>query len=430
MSYRLTPEALDTPGVRTLHRARLPKWCLSADWPLAGGEPLAADIMMVGGYVSSVQVAGANSPAGAVWDIDDAPVLPCFVDAHTHVDKAFTAGRLDRAPKTLVDAIVASDRDSHHWTRSDLMSRANRALALAFEAGVSHLRTHVDWRYARQQPLAWSVLQELSDFWLGRLRIERVALSPLGLYSQPDQALSIGRQVAASESPACLGAYVHTSNWNAEALRNLFVAASRFNLDVDLHIDEELSVGAVGLTETTRIMRDLNFHGRTVCGHACALAAQDHSVACRTLDSVSQLDITLVSLPITNLWLQDAHPDRTPRARGVTLVKEARARGIKVLIASDNVQDAFCPVGSFDPIDAMAAGLLSMQLDSVFDTWSDSLCRADWLSRRPAQSYSIVGTKADLTIFTDAEAPSWPSQANRRVVLRDGMEIDRGLGHG
>ena len=98
-------------------------------------------------------------------------------------------------------------------------------------------------------------------------------------------------------------------------------------------------------------------------------------------------------------------------------------RGIPVLLASDNVQDPFCRVGSYDPVDALAAGVLAAQLDRPFDMWSESLCRADWLQRSPAATPTLAGAPADLVVFTAADAWGWPSRAGQRVVLRGGVAL-------
>ena len=78
---------------------------------------------------------------------------------------------------------------------------------------------------------------------------------------------------------AVLGAFVHSSNWNAEALRHVFIAAAETGLDVDLHVDEELNPEARGLAATAQILRETGFAGRVVCGHTCALAAQRDAAA-------------------------------------------------------------------------------------------------------------------------------------------------------
>ena len=320
-------------------------------------------------------------------------------------------------------------KDKLGWTATDVRARAEQALAWAHEAGVVHLRTHVDWWEPDQAPLAWAVLGELAEAWAGRLRVERVSLSPLHLYADAGQAMALARQVAAGGPSARLGGFVHSTNWDAQALRHLFQAALEFDLDVDLHVDEELNASACGLAETARLLRELKFEGRVVCGHNCALAAQNSDMALATLDAVARVPITLVSLPITNLLLQDAATGRTPRQRGITLIKEARERGIPLLVASDNVQDAFCPVGSYDPLEALSAGVLAGQLGDAFDVWSETLCRTDWLARRvsneASRGFDWVGRSADLVVFPAARAEGFPSRTQPRTAVRGGRVLDR-----
>jgi cytosine/creatinine deaminase len=407
-----------------LLNARLPRWLLPAGWPIAGNEPALASLQLAHGRVASVQPMGAPTPdLDGEWDLSGAPVLPGLVDAHTHLDKTFTLPRLGRVQPGLLGAIDAMMTDRLGWTPADVRVRASRALDWAHEAGCVHVRTHVDWWEADGTPVAWHVLADLAEEWRDRLLLEQVSLIKLPLFGELAQARRLAAQVASAGPQALLGAFVHSTNWDPQALRNLFCAAAERGLDVDLHVDEELNPDARGLAATAAIVRETGFSGRVVCGHTCSLAAQPEAQALATLDALAGLPITLVSLPITNLLLQDATTGRTPRQRGVTLLKEARARGIPLLVASDNVQDPFCRLGSYDPVEALAAGALAAQLDHPFDTWSESLCRSDWLLRKPRPTPSLVGAPADLVIFTGTDAWGWPSRAAPRVVLRGGVAL-------
>jgi cytosine deaminase len=255
------------------------------------------------------------------------------------------------------------------------------------------------------------------------VQLQQVCLTKLDNFSRLEDAHTLAAQVARTGPHALLGGFVHSTNWQPQALRYLLQAAQAHELDVDLHVDEELNPAAQGLATAAKLLREMDFAGRVVCGHVCALAAQPLSDALATLDAVARAPITLVSLPATNLLLQDATPGRTPRLRGITLVKEARARGIPLLFASDNVQDPFCRLGSFDPVESMLSAATVAQLDAPYDTWSDSLCRADFLQRGPIGPAACVGAWADLVIFTQADAVGWPSRAAERVVLRQGQAI-------
>ena len=407
-----------------LTAARLPRWCLPADWPMRGTQPALADLRLADDRVVSITPCLDEKGApGADWHLHGAPVLPGLVEAHTHIDKAFTLTRLGVVKPGLLAAIETMIADRAAWTATDVRERASRSLQWAFDSGVTQLRTHCDWWEPHTVPLAWSVLREVAEDWANRLVVERVSLIPLDLFNDRSAARERARIVAASGRGACLGAFVHSTNWSANALRNLFECADAEGLDVDLHCDEELNPAAEGLATTAALLRKMAFSGRVVCGHTCALAAKPEAESLAILDAVAQAPITLISLPTTNLLLQDAHTGRTPRQRGVTLVKEARARGIPVLISTDNVQDAFCAVGSFDPVEALAVGVLAAQLDSPFDVWSESVCRADWLSRDPKRPPLQPGSVADLVVFTQAEPHSWPTRAHQRVVVRVGRVV-------
>lgn len=81
-----------------------------------------------------------------------------------------------------------------------------------------------------------------------RPHLERVALVPLPLFREPAQAEAIARTVANSGERCLLGGFIHSSNWDATAMENLLYSAARWDLDLDLHIDEELSEVSQGLT--------------------------------------------------------------------------------------------------------------------------------------------------------------------------------------
>ena len=99
---------------------------------------------------------------GAVWDVAGALVLPGLVDAHTHLDKAFTLPRMGVVKPGLLGAIEAMMVDRQGWTEADIHARASRALQWAYDAGTVHMRTHCDWWEPEASPLAWRVLGELA----------------------------------------------------------------------------------------------------------------------------------------------------------------------------------------------------------------------------------------------------------------------------
>ncbi len=126
--------------------------------------------------------------------------------------------------------------DRRHWTEADIQRRASAALARAAANGVTHLRSHIDW-FTADAPDA---RQEIARLDTGGITTERVALVPLPLFRDPADAEAIARTVANSGSAAC---------WGLHSLLQLgrrghgkpAAQRGRWELDLDLHIDEELS---------------------------------------------------------------------------------------------------------------------------------------------------------------------------------------------
>jgi len=386
--------------------ARLPRWLLPESWPMQGNQPQRATLHF---QDSGVKITPDDAVSRDNYlALNGALVLPPLIEPHAHLDKTFTVQRSPAQRPGLLAAIEAMHQDRASWTSEDIHLRASQALQWAVEAGVGLLRTHIDW-FTTDAPPAWQVVGELLH---PLCAIERVALVPLPLFAHAKDAEEIARQVAGS-SGALLGGFIHSSNWDSQAFLQLMQAAERWQLDIDLHIDEELTEGAQGLRWLAAYLQQRPFSGHITCSHGCALTHQADGEA--TLDILKHHNVTLIALPATNLLLQDAVPDRTPRQRGLTLIKEAMTRDIPLLLGADNVQDAFCPFGSYDPLDTLFSGLLSAQLSDAFDQASALICR-----RTALHAHAPVFTH-DLLIFPDADLASWPLRQRQRYRLVNGV---------
>ena len=291
-----------------ISRARLPAWALPDGWPTqANGEPLLADLAFRDGRIATLTP--TDQPTPGLWDLAGALTLPGLVEPHAHLDKTFTIERCRPAQAGLLPAIHAMHEDRRHWSRADIQRRASTALARAAANGVTHLRSHVDW-FTADAPDAW---QEIARLDTVGLTLERVALVPLPLFRELAQAEAIARTVANSGERCLLGGFIHSSNWDAAAMENLLYSAARWDLDLDLHIDEELSEVSQGLTWLADHLSRHPFPGHICCSHGCALAAGSDEQAAPILRQLAAHGVTLIALPMTNLLLQDATFGRTPR---------------------------------------------------------------------------------------------------------------------
>jgi cytosine deaminase len=159
-----------------------------------------------------------------------------------------------------------------------------------------------------------------------------------------------------------LGAFVHGQPEIDDGLRALFRAADRFGLPLDFHADEGLAPGLRGVERIADMALATGHQGPILCGHACALSCLAEGDLSRVTDKLARAGIAVVTLPATNLFLQDRSAAGSPR-RGLAPVRALQAAGVRVVVGGDNVRDAFCPAGRHDPLWSLGLAALAAQLD-------------------------------------------------------------------
>lgn len=391
------------------------------------GEGLSrVDIVIEDGRIAAI--AGAGSIEGLpVFDLDHGQVWPCFVDMHTHLDKGHILPRHANPDGTFAGALAAveTDRDAH-WTTADVRARMEFAVKSAYAHGTRLIRTHID-SVPPQFPKSWPAFVEAREAWAGKVDLQGVALTPIDNFLNDAFATRLFETVAAAQG--IIGGVTFMIPELPAALDRLFFEASERGLDIDLHVDETADPNARSLRAIAEAALRIGFEGQVTVGHCCSLARQEESEADRTMDLVAEAGLAVVSLPMCNMYLQDRFPGRTPRWRGVTLLHEMRARGIKVAVASDNTRDPFYAYGDLDAVEVLREAVRILQLDHPLDETPHVVTTtpADIL-RRPDVGRIAVGGTADLVLF---RARNWSEFLSRpqadRTVLRAGKAIDRTL---
>src|SRR5439155_16536513 len=98
-------------------------------------------------------------------------------------------------------------------------------------------------------------------------------------------------------------------------------------------------------------------------GHCVRLGTLPLDELAEVVAAIAAADIGVISLPITNLYLQGwADPVATPR--GLTAVRALLDAGVRVAGGADNVRDPYNPLGRSDALETamllVAAGHLSV----------------------------------------------------------------------
>ena len=295
-------------------------------------------------------------------------ILPLPVDPHVHLDKTFTANRCQPAEPGLFGAIEAMATDALNWNETDLRNRMEKALAEAYQNGISAMRSHVDWTQ-EEAPLAWSVLGEVEQDWRGKIAIQRASLTPLDMLGDLECGTAIASQV--HRDSEVMGSFVYRNKNLDVLLEQVFRHAAHYELMLDFHVDEGLEPEAAAFDRIIDLTQQFSMAGRVLCGHACSLSVRPMDEVSRVMAEAAAAGVALTVLPTTNLWLQDNQNGTTPRLRGLAPMHELRAAGVPVLLGADNVADPFFSMGTYDALDVLRNASIAAHLAPA--DWLDSI---------------------------------------------------------
>ena len=362
---------------RVLRDARVPRALVEEPAAFGGHaehDCLRGDLLIEDGRVRRLLARGAPVDACTECDLGGRTVLPRLAEPHCHLDKCHTVSRLGPVGGDLHRAIEIQQADRAHWTREDLRERAGRGLAELRASGCGAVRTHIDWDAEHvpqgSAPLAWEVIGELAAEAAPRVTVQRCALLALQDFDDRSYVSAAARLLASSEG--VLGVFVLGQADMPARLLRVIELAERHSLALDFHVDESLGQGPEGLEAIARAVVETGFEGPVLCGHACALMNLEGERLERVVALVARSGISIVALPATNLYLQ-GRGEGTPQRRGITRVRELRDAGVRVAFGSDNVADAFCPVGRLDPMHALELAAVTAHLDPPFAPWLKSV---------------------------------------------------------
>lgn len=291
-------------------------------------------------------------------------LLPKLVEPHCHLDKCHTVERLADVGGNLSEAIAAQFADKKNWIDADIRNRAARGLKEYAMSGTGLVRSHVDWGDGPQPPRSWHLLLEMAQE-STEVTLQLSALTSAVFMADPTYAKQVAETIPAGNA---LGMFVFGQDGHQQAIKHAFQQAQRLNLPLDFHVDEGLDPSLNGLEAIADAALETGHQGPVLCGHAVSLAAKSTADAARICDKLAQAGITVAMLPSTNLYLQGRNGG-TPKARGLTLVHELRRAGVPIVLGSDNVRDAFCPVGRHDPRYVLELAIMAAHLDPPFDQW-------------------------------------------------------------
>lgn len=358
-----------------------------------------------------------------IVDLGGRLVTPALVDMHQHLDKSHSVDEAPNPSGTLAGAGAAFGAYAQGLTSEAITRRARRTLEACLERGTVAIRSHANVDH-QLRLRSVEALVALKQDYRDRMHLDIVAFVTSSAAKGDIAAARHLLEDALAAGADTVGGAPNLAPDPAAFIDMLMETAARHNRPIDLHIDETLDPSARCLEHLAMRTRQMGLWGRVVAGHCSSLAAVDDKVAGKIMEQVLEAEIGIVTLPAANLFLQARDSARLP-ARGLTRVVELMRLGVPTATASDNIQDAFVPVGSGDMLEMARWTILAGHL------LADAPAVAfDMITRVPASMMGIetaslaVGDWANLLVTDAADvADLVRSGPLRRAVFYRGRRV-------
>ncbi|MGW8816328.1 amidohydrolase family protein [Gordonia terrae] len=367
--------------------------------------------------VRAVTPFSPGSPRTAGWlDLRGHLLLPTAAEPHAHLDKALSWPELSPPSGDLADAIASWRAGSIVLDEASFRTRALRTTSSMLANGITAVRTHADI-LPHEDPLrAVRVLIEVRDHLRGLMDVQIAVLaSPLTPTAHIEAALDAGVDL--------VGGAPHIADDPLLELTRLLDLAEARGIGADLHVDEFLDGDHLTIEAFADRVADWPEDRIRTAGHCCrldTLAADDLDRVARAL---ARARVSVVALPVTNLYLQGRHGPSAGR-RGITPIDVLRDHGVRVAGGADNIRDPFNPVGRADPLET--AALLITAAHQSPDTATELVTSEarSVLGLEPAGP--IVGARGDLVAIRGTDLTEVIATAPAdRVVIVNGIPVAR-----
>ncbi|MDO9397494.1 MAG: amidohydrolase family protein [Herbiconiux sp.] len=375
------------------------------------------DVEIAGDTVVAVRPAGGprggDIDADAILNLDGFVLLTAPAEPHAHLDKALSWDLIDPPMGDLVLAIESWKRHSATMTTEGIADRARRQALAMLQNGITAIRCHVDVLHGDEPMRGVEALVRVRDELRDLLDLELVALAGPTV---PDEhvlrALELGVDL--------VGGAPHLADDPEADLRRLLAVAESRGVGADMHTDESLT-GPLTMTVLAEVVRDWPDAMPVTAGHCVRLGTLEPAELDAVVREIVRSDIGIVTLPITNLYLQGwEHPVSTPR--GLTAVRALLDAGVRLGAGADNVRDPFNPVGRSDALETasllVTAGHLT--LDEAYAAVSDG---ARSVMSLPVAGVA-VGARAELLAVRGANLSDVVANASAdRYVVHAGRLV-------
>src|SRR6266851_3793306 len=301
-------------------------------------EPV--DIGIAGGRIAAL-TPNLVGEAREQEQLDGRLVLAGFVETHIHLDKSCLLDRCRSDEGTLREAISEVAAAKRAFTEEDVICRARRTLEKAIVHGTMHMRTHVEVD-PRVGLRGFNAVSRLKRDYAWAIDMQICVFPQEGLLNDPgtEELLIAGCEAGAD----LIGGCPYTDSDPHAHIAHIFALASRFDLDIDFHLDFDLDPSWMDLDEVCRQTAAHRYGGRVAVGHVTKLSALAPECLTEVARRLADAGVAVTVLPATDLFLMGRdHSHSAPR--GVAPAHRLLDHGVICSLATNNVLNPFTPFG-------------------------------------------------------------------------------------
>lgn len=353
------------------------------------------DISVADGRITAITPAGAGAGATNTVDIAGNLLVPSFVEGHIHLDTSFY-GDTWIPHKPCTNGFDVHERVAFQAQNmaaaAPMDKRARDQLDLCISNGTVQMRSHVMVDGSVGLTSLETILKVREDY-KDLIDIQLVAFPQSGILKSPgtpelmDEAIGMGADLVGGLDPLSFDRDIKGH------LDVVFGIAEKRGADVDIHLHDAGTMGAMTIEEICARTTASGMQGHVAVSHAYGLGDLG-------LDPMKKIAALIAKSGVSIMTNAPGNHNFPP-------VALLRAAGVTVFSGSDNIRDSWWPFGDGDmlrraEIIAYRSGFYTdPELAAAFDVVTTGGAKALRL-----EGYGIaVGARADFVTLASEHVP-------------------------
>jgi cytosine deaminase len=366
-----------------------------------GEDDHLTELYVEGGYF--VAASGARTGHWETLDLRGQLVMPGLIETHIHLDKACIMQRCHLQEGTLAEAVAQTRAAKAGFTEEDVYRRGAQVLDKAIVQGTTHMRTHVELD-PQIGLTGFNAIRRLQADYAWAISLELCVFPQEGLLNNPGTEALLCE--ALESGATVLGGCPYMDSDPLGQIQRLFELATRYDCDLDLHLDFDLNPEGMTVMEVARCTQLHGWGGRVTIGHVTKLSALPKESLTALALQLADVGVNVTCLPSTDLFLMGREVFHN-KPRGLAPLAHLQACGVTCSVSTNNMGNPFTPYGDASLV--RQANLFANVCQ--MGTASQLLQCLAWVSSESARllrltDYGLLpGCRADFIVF-DAPSPA------------------------